>query len=439
MLNKIKYNMNNANIYKHIIFILAIYPIIKILTINSRQLVPITIITILLVSMLLRVLLNKTKLKIPFDNRLQSLIFIYYLIWQFIVVIRGYYTNFETFDQLMYNVFLNQFSFLAYTIPLYLFLGFKNFDFIYLIKVCVIMNFIFIIYAFLSFEDIFLVKYSFSDDENYGYGKIANITTNIVSLYKLTAFVLLIPTFVSKKIWKLNFICWCFALVIIMVGARRSIILSLILTGLAAFIFYIKQNNGGSTKRIALIIIFIIGSITVVSNNMNNSFHLLEKRAMENTRKGVEEQMINDVFKKSDDWIWGRGMGGKYNSLLHPEYSNPPRRSSMETGYLFIILQGGVISLGLYLLLLISAAIKGIFYSKNKFIKAFAVYIIISIIELYPFGIPSFNLSFLIIWIGVAMCSSKTIRNLSDEEIKNIFFKNNENSLDNKHTTTANM
>ena len=413
--------MKDRNIFKHIIIALCIYSAEITVSASFRQSFLIIIITLLLLNIAIRWLSNSKNNRIPFDNNTQNFIYILFILWQSLVVIRGL-ANFETTDSLFFNIFLNPYSFLAYTIPLFLLLGYRNFDFKYLVKASTVMNIVFVLCVILFYDDIFTIEYTLTADEDTGYGVIARLTSRIVSLYRITSFILLIPFFVEKKIWRLNFICWCIALIIIMIGARRSTIFSLTLTGIAALYFYAKYQKTGLWKRVILIIVFLGGSFAFISNYMGSTFALLEERAMENTRKSVEEYMIKDVFENTDDWIWGRGMGGTYISPLYPERTSPPRRSSMETGYLYIILQGGVISLILYLMLLVPAAIKGWFRSKNLLTKAFAAYIFISILELYPFGIPAFSMHFLMIWIGVAMCSSKYMRNLTNEQIKQLLF-----------------
>ena len=413
--------MKGTYIFKHVIITLCIYSIVVTISSFTSQELLIVAIALLLFNVILRWLNSNCKSKMPFQNNDTNFIYFVFIFWQAIVLLRGF-SNFEHTDLLIYNIFLNPFSFLAYTMPLVLLFGYKNFDFNYFTKAGTVMNVIFILSVIIFFRDIFVVEYTLTADEDTGYGVIASLSSRLVSLYRITSFILLIPFFVSKKVWRLNFACWCIALVVIMIGARRSVIFSLVMTGIAALYFYVKKKKSGTWKRVIITFMFLGGCFVYISNNISTTFTLLEERAMEDTRKDVEEYMTKDMFDNTNDWIWGRGVGGTYISPLHPEKLNPPRRASMETGYLYIILQGGVISLVLYLLLLVPAAVKGWFCSRNMLAKAFGAYIFISILELYPFGIPAFNLHFLMVWIGVAICSSKYMRNLTNEQIKKLFF-----------------
>ena len=45
-----------------------------------------------------------------------------------------------------------------------------------------------------------------------------------------------------------------------------------------------------------------------------------------------------------------------------------------------------------------------------------------SVLELYPWGYPTFSFKFFIIWLGVIMCNSKYFLSMSDQEIQNVLF-----------------
>ena len=75
----------------------------------------------------------------------------------------------------------------------------------------------------------------------------------------------------------------------------------------------------------------------------------------------------------------------------------------------------------LYLLIAGPAIILGIFFSNNLLSKASGIWILISLISLYPATVNSFILSFLMVWISVGICYSKRIRVLSDATLKEAF------------------
>jgi hypothetical protein len=124
---------------------------------------------------------------------------------------------------------------------------------------------------------------------------------------------------------------------------------------------------------------------------------------------------------KPVDWAIGRGINGKYFCPSIEENQESDYRILIETGYLQIILKGGIIFLGLYLLISIPALILGIFYSKNLLSKAAGIWIFISLISLYPATVNTFNLNYLLVWICIGICYSKNLRQLPDQVIQNEF------------------
>jgi hypothetical protein len=138
-------------------------------------------------------------------------------------------------------------------------------------------------------------------------------------------------------------------------------------------------------------------------------------RSGEATRSDVVLYFFNDMNLK--DWIIGKGINGQYfcpteNSLY---------RNGIESDYLNIILKGGIISLGLQLFILLSAAFKGLFYSKNMLSKAAGIWILFYIISLFPSPNTKFTLFYLIVWTSVGICYSKEIRKLSDDSLIKYF------------------
>jgi hypothetical protein len=123
----------------------------------------------------------------------------------------------------------------------------------------------------------------------------------------------------------------------------------------------------------------------------------------------------------TQDWIIGKGMNGKYFCPGIDVNDRTGYRRIIETDYLNIILKGGIISLGLLILILVPAIIKGLFYSKNLLSKAAAFWIFLWLIDLYPASVNAFSLNNLLVWLSIGICYSKTIRNISESGIKSYF------------------
>ena len=143
-------------------------------------------------------------------------------------------------------------------------------------------------------------------------------------------------------------------------------------------------------------------------------FDFLMTRKDEDTRGPVEYAMKLDM--KTADWAIGKGINGTYYCPGINPFSD--RRNIIETGYLQIILQGGMVSLILLGLIVVPAVYLGLFKSSNIFSKAAAIFILLWIIYQYPRIVNSFSIYYLLIWISVGICYSAKIRNLSDKTIR---------------------
>ncbi|HMW27307.1 MAG TPA: hypothetical protein PKC51_11730, partial [Ferruginibacter sp.] len=163
----------------------------------------------------------------------------------------------------------------------------------------------------------------------------------------------------------------------------------------------------------------LAAAVVVAGMKTPAMFNFLIDRGEEDTRTGVEEYMYADM--SSTDWIIGKGIKGKYYCPIVDNVNDAEGagfRDNIETGYLQIILKGGIISLALVLGMLIPAVYKGFFKSNNVLSKASAMWVFLWILYLYPTGGMVFNMSFVLVWIAAAICYSDKIRNLSDEQIK---------------------
>ncbi len=171
---------------------------------------------------------------------------------------------------------------------------------------------------------------------------------------------------------------------------------------------------------LSLLIIFI-GAIYATSlyKPEKSVFGFVIERGQEDTRENVEFYFNADM--KTKDWIMGRGINGAYYCPGVEETQITNYRDVIETGYLQIILKGGIISLGLLLLITIPAVIKGLFYSKNILSKGAAIWILLALLSSYPTIIHSFTLRYLLVWVSIGICYSKHIRAIPENKMKEYF------------------
>jgi hypothetical protein len=159
----------------------------------------------------------------------------------------------------------------------------------------------------------------------------------------------------------------------------------------------------------------------VYSLQRSGMFGLLTSRMHEDTRSRVVANFYGNM--KTADWLVGKGVEGQYYC---PGIDEGNRitiyRNVIETGYLQIILKGGLISLVLFSMISIPAMIKGLFYSKNILTRGAAIWIFWFLFNLYSSVGNTFVLSYLLFWISIGICYDSELRAKTDEEMKEALY-----------------
>lgn len=274
------------------------------------------------------------------------------------------------------------------------------------------------LYPFAFFHMLFF-QYStrgyFGQEGSYG-DFVTNSSLHISAF--MTPFIMYyFRRYITDRQWLYSMLVSIGALLIAIYTARRGrTVTYLMYYGFFYLLYFIKNH---STSKMLLIfrgILVLLLIALVVIYNWDGFFSLIVERGTEDTRSGVELSFFMDMDEQS--WIWGRGWFGQYFDWGTGEY-----RAGLETGYLTLILRGGMIYLSCYMLILLFSAIRGLFCSKNIFVKSFAVMILMSLFELYPFGWPAFDFKFFVIWMGVLICNSKYYLKMDESRVKSIFIK----------------
>jgi hypothetical protein len=358
-----------------------------------------------------QVVFAKSIYKKPFNGIIRG-VFYFYLGWQFLIVVRALINEFPLsgFSP------IDGYQWLSFTIPFFLFLGLSNFDIKSIFKFSYFYGLIGFVFLFFLWRDIYkpYISLGFEDYQEY-------IRTMGIPIYFLSicSFLVLFFKFQNRKYKYLSFVSIIIVLFTMMYAARRGGIFIFLLILLFTLFLYVFYSDKGS-KFLKLIFVFaaILFFITLCFLYADSIFSLLITRLSEDSRSGVEWYFYKSFKGQTIDWIFGRGLNGTYYC---PLFDNP-QRDIIETGYLFLILKGGLINLTLYIFFLLNSAIKGFFRSVNILTKAMALYLFAHIIYLYPFGLPFFDFEYLIVWIFILYCQSKEWREKSDEEIKQIIF-----------------
>lgn len=298
-----------------------------------------------------------------------------------------------------------------------------QFDFKYLWRVMWLMCILYLCYYPFAFWN--MTHYSWSFDQMAGsewgdkgtYGDfITNSTVGIASLVPVVIMVYF-KKYLKVKQWKWFLVAYVGSILIQAFLARRGGLVMSVLYLVLAWGMYALNDKRISKFKMVLLAAVVIGLGYMLFANMADSFFsTLVERGNEDTRGGVEDGFYADM-KTQSDWLFGRGWFGQYYEPTFGKY-----RSSIETGFLALILRGGYLYLVPYVSLLALTFFNGYFRSRNVFCKSFAIICLMQIVSLYPFGWPTFDFFHFTLWIGVWLCNSPQLRRMTDEQIASRYF-----------------
>lgn len=280
-----------------------------------------------------------------------------------------------------------------------------------------------LLFNILNFNDLFLnPSTNIANMEGWDASIINRPQEPALLFLPISAFLIYYKCFELK--WKIIIpIVFILSLLACMLSGRRSVSVTLVALAVLPFIIAKYKITNIMVTILFLIIIFtlILSQIDSLNSLWENMFPVLSNRLDAQTRTGIERNFYNDMIDPID-WIFGRGMNGTYYC---PTVSGIVQlhRGIIETGYLNMILHGGLIMLISYVYLLCYAFIKGYYYSKNMFVKSCAVYIFLHILLLYPDGMPKLTYEYFILFIFVRICVSTHWREKSNLQIKAAMFK----------------
>lgn len=343
---------------------------------------------------------------------------LYFYITQVIVmIIRGYLIDYSfpwTSLQSMINFHLFfGLYWLAYTLPITAFIPIKYYNFKLFLKFAYWFAIISIIISTLNIHDVITQANLMATDGNgmYGYG------VQYAAIFITFAFSVFCYRYIPYQQWKVYILALFISILICAIAARRgtSAILSLMLL-MSIFLYLRTKYKGNIFAPLVFILLLALVGYYLFTNS--SAFDYMQSRGMEDTRSAVDQALLNSM---SDiEKIFGKGLNGRYYYQIG-RFSNGWRYGS-ETGFYTIVLRGGYLMAITYILLLGIPALKGIFDSKNVLCKGGGCYIIISLLDLYPFGALSFSLNFFIIWLLLVLVQQKEIRKMNDKQIYQLFF-----------------
>jgi len=350
-------------------------------------------------------------MSLKIENTYLKAVFFVYILWLLSVVIRGIQFDYESIKQLLFDPSSGLF---LYLVPLVILIPVSSSLIRRLFTTIAALSIIYLLY------DLIFIRQLLYPYENMRSQAMFEYFTQHLSLPG--GFFLLTYIYHSKKNNLMILFTLAVTFVLAVIRARRG--LMLMSFSMLFFAFFIYQYvNKTRVVNIIVSLFFVImltyGVVRIYSENRKDTFSLITERIGQQTRLEVEQYFYRDL--KTKDWIIGKGMNGEYfcPGVNEGEGRITIYRKVIETGFLQIILKGGVISLGLLALIAFPAIFKGLFNSRNILSKAAGIWVLLLFFFLYPATPTMFSLHYIIVWISIGICYSDRLRNLTDLEILN--------------------
>jgi len=203
-------------------------------------------------------------------------------------------------------------------------------------------------------------------------------------------------------------------------GGRGGTLTSVYYLIIICLVYLLTKSK--KTKIIFFLLIALMLYGIIVFSYQLGLFDLLMKRfsdgdvtnVSDNNRTILLFNYIKDFNRTPIDWIMGRGINATY---YNPGTSLPVHRNTIEYGFLFYILRGGIINLLLYISILVTVSYKSFYKSSNSFCKISSFFLVWQIPYLFIFGVPTIGLGSLFLWLVISLVSNDKIRKLSDAEV----------------------
>lgn len=349
-------------------------------------------------------------LRFKFNNKYLQFVFITYFLWLVLIILRGWSIDFRFIKDTLFNP---TFGIMPYFAPLILLFPKNLSSYRKLFGIITLFGIFYFIYDIVSIRDLLN-----SDHSTYiGVG----IVEYSAKLSIPACFILLTFNYHSKRRIVIAISVVIATLLFAIYQGRRG--LTFIISSQIIFSYIIYLIN--SKNKFLVILLSILFSLYVyiyiydsIAQSDSKLFQYFIERGTEDTRTGVEFAFYADF--KTQDWIFGRGLQGEYYCPDIDENQESDNRSVIETGYLQVILRGGIINLVLMLMIALPAIFFGLFYSKNTLSKAAGIWILLWIFYLYPANMQEFSMYYLIFWISIGICYSKELRNIPENEFKKV-------------------
>lgn len=227
----------------------------------------------------------------------------------------------------------------------------------------------------------------------------------------LCAFFLGLLSFFSKKQRVMIILIWGVFFILMLLNARRNVSFSLALYALIAYLFSVWSELKKNPIKFVLILLGSILALQILFLNLDKltsgTFKNMAGRVSDDSRSGVEELFFLDFMNSPiEDWIWGRGLDGAYaQTVVNAETGEiTDSRSVIETGYLHMMMKGGIIY-DLLILSFLIVAVRKALTQRNNNLRYVGVILLTYLIDMYTTNpVCSFSVRSILFWFCISVC-----------------------------------
>jgi len=328
--------------------------------------------------------------------------------YEIIIVARGMPTNYTNIKELVQMDYL----FWVYLIPLFIFFD-KS-----LLTLSWLMNAIYFLGIF--FLAMCIIKPSLITER-------ATAENFIHPFVFACGFLLLNARYLPRAKKVVAFLALAIGVFSFVFLARRNGIVSYGSLIIAAVALNARYLSASRLFKIFPVIVCIIAIALLSTDAVPTSFtDKLSNRLTEDSRTGIFDYFFSGM---KDNEVFGKGMQGEF---YYPQGGTSEDgearetifyRKGIENGYLQLYLNGGIVYIVLFGLVLLPAVFLGIFRSSNQLTQAAGIVVFLWLIDMAIFGLPRLTLEYILVWICAGICYKTSLRETPDEEISD-YFKN---------------
>jgi hypothetical protein len=202
---------------------------------------------------------------------------------------------------------------------------------------------------------------------------------------------------------------------------RRGLLVDYLLQIIVLMLFNLKDVR---TRVVYSFVAFFIGLfLYFTADYFLKNLYIFERGfsqdAWDESRGSVLEDFFED-FNTASDWTIGRGANG----VLKRTISEDGYGDTIENGYLYCILKGGLVYLIPFLTILLISISLAFTKGKNDIVRAFSTILIIHIIGMISFNIPDTSIKYFTVWFAASVCLNPKIRAMTNDQISYLLNNN---------------